>query len=1014
MNTLDRDRARPMTALLVSAVLMAVAPFPALADAVGWESATSRAREAFERGRYEQAATAFAGAAEQAKDLAADDWRLAGSLQGQAESLLAQMRLAEAAPLLEQALARWRVAFGERSAPLAMALRATARLHVAAGRLPEAGVALDDALRMLASLDNAALLFDARLDFARWQRVARRLEAASTTLAAARETLAASGLETGAEGLLLREEAALEWAQGDRASALAASEAAVERLGGQVESGVAQLEWGIRLLASGRVERATQVLEAARSTLESRYGVEHPYALPVLLALVDAYAAQGRYAEAEPLGRRALELSERVLGPEHPDVADALTVLGAMERSRGRLELAGDYLGRAIVVLEKALGGEHPRVAAVLERSAETAAEKGDLAAAEAMWQRALAIYERSYGERHPGVPRALSGLAALERRRGRVQEAELLLTRTIGLLGAERATLVRLQIERAQMLRETGSLEAAASARDEARKALAGGETDVSLLPVQTALAAELVAAGDLDGAEAVIGGVDSLLKTESGLAPERVGEARGIRGDLLRARGRFDEASTLLRAALADLERVLGFEHPALVAAVQRVARLEQARGRNAEAELLLRRVVSLRTKLLGDDHRLVAEALRSLARQQAVLGRYSDARAQAMRALDIDVASNAGSGAERVEDHLLLASLALERGDYEETDGALTAAREAIAAAGLQGGVLEGELLSQTAALAWIHGRESEAIEDYAAAAERLAGNHGFIGLQIERADALIAAQRLADAAQVLESTRASVDSALGADHPSSVPVLNGLLRVYTAQAGFEQAESLSLHATELAERTLGATHPTFGDTLVAVGSLARAREDFLQAQASYARALEVMEKALGFEHPRVAAVLELLAETSVDAGRISEAEPQWRRALAIYERSVGEDYPGIARVLEGLGELERQRGRNADAERLLSRALSVRSALHGEDHMRTAATLAARAAVQVSSGDYAAADVAYRRALEVMERDLPAGDPRVGEALRNLAALSVLQGRLDEAHQLIERAAAVAGN
>ena len=30
------------------------------------------------------------------------------------------------------------------------------------------------------------------------------------------------------------------------------------------------------------------------------------------------YQAQGRYGEAEPLYKRALEACERVLGPEHP------------------------------------------------------------------------------------------------------------------------------------------------------------------------------------------------------------------------------------------------------------------------------------------------------------------------------------------------------------------------------------------------------------------------------------------------------------------------------------------------------------------------------------------------------------------------------------------------------------------------------------------------------------------------------------------------------------------------
>ena len=68
------------------------------------------------------------------------------------------------------------------------------------------------------------------------------------------------------------------------------------------------------------------------------------------------------------------------------------------------------------------------------------------------------------------------------------------------------------------------------------------------------------------------------------------------------------------------------------------------------------------------------------------------------------------------------------------------------------------------------------------------------------------------------------------------------------------------------------------------------------------------------------------------------------------------------------------------------------------------------MAALAAVQVSAGNYEQAEQAYRDALSVLERDLPQQDARLELALRNLAALSVLQGKMDEAHALVERAQA----
>ncbi len=43
-----------------------------------------------------------------------------------------------------------------------------------------------------------------------------------------------------------------------------------------------------------------------------------------------ALDAQGRYAEAEPFARKALELSRKEFGPDHPHVALSLNNLAAL------------------------------------------------------------------------------------------------------------------------------------------------------------------------------------------------------------------------------------------------------------------------------------------------------------------------------------------------------------------------------------------------------------------------------------------------------------------------------------------------------------------------------------------------------------------------------------------------------------------------------------------------------------------------------------------------------------
>ena len=47
-------------------------------------------------------------------------------------------------------------------------------------------------------------------------------------------------------------------------------------------------------------------------------GTSHPHVATSLDGLAGIFLAQGRYAEAEPLYKRALAIRERALGPEHP------------------------------------------------------------------------------------------------------------------------------------------------------------------------------------------------------------------------------------------------------------------------------------------------------------------------------------------------------------------------------------------------------------------------------------------------------------------------------------------------------------------------------------------------------------------------------------------------------------------------------------------------------------------------------------------------------------------------
>ncbi len=58
--------------------------------------------------------------------------------------------------------------------------------------------------------------------------------------------------------------------------------------------------------------------------------------------------------------QQALELWKRLLGDEHPDVATSLNNLAELYRSRGRYAEAEPLYKKALKMLEQLLGAGHP------------------------------------------------------------------------------------------------------------------------------------------------------------------------------------------------------------------------------------------------------------------------------------------------------------------------------------------------------------------------------------------------------------------------------------------------------------------------------------------------------------------------------------------------------------------------------------------------------------------------------------------------------------------------------
>jgi tetratricopeptide (TPR) repeat protein len=76
-------------------------------------------------------------------------------------------------------------------------------------------------------------------------------------------------------------------------------------------------------------------------------GAEHPDVALSLVCLANVYSAQGKYAKAEPLLKRALSIDENALPADHPNMAEALEFYATLLKATNRDADAEKLLVRA-------------------------------------------------------------------------------------------------------------------------------------------------------------------------------------------------------------------------------------------------------------------------------------------------------------------------------------------------------------------------------------------------------------------------------------------------------------------------------------------------------------------------------------------------------------------------------------------------------------------------------------------------------------------------------------------
>ena len=174
----------------------------------------------------------------------------------------------------------------------------------------------------------------------------------------------------------------------------------------------------------GLYEPAERQLRAAMA-IEAAAGAGPLVRADTRARLVNVLYLAGKYADAVPPAREALDLRRAALGPSHPLVASSLDDLGAVLMVGGDLAQAEPLMREALAIKRRQLQAGDPEIAVGLNNLAFLVWRQGNLTEAEAMYREALAMDRARLGGDHPEVATKLTNLALLLRDQGRPDEAE-------------------------------------------------------------------------------------------------------------------------------------------------------------------------------------------------------------------------------------------------------------------------------------------------------------------------------------------------------------------------------------------------------------------------------------------------------------------------------------------------------------------------------------------------------------------------------------------------------------
>lgn len=176
-----------------------------------------------------------------------------------------------------------------------------------------------------------------------------------------------------------------------------------------------QHDIGVMLIQRGELDAARSILQQVRVTRSKLLGDNHPDLAVTLKELAGIARQHHRNDEAEQLYLQALRINESMLGLDHPETANNLNSLAVFFRGLGDDERALGYAQRALAGATRAYGPNHPTVGLMTINVGSMQRMLGDLDNASTSTRSGLSILVAALGEEHHLAGVAYNALAGVQ-----------------------------------------------------------------------------------------------------------------------------------------------------------------------------------------------------------------------------------------------------------------------------------------------------------------------------------------------------------------------------------------------------------------------------------------------------------------------------------------------------------------------------------------------------------------------------------------------------------------------